>query len=215
MTTLTIDRYKVFRCLGMVERRRLSSIFSRCSDFSHSLAMKPTAPEQIIARNLATTPCRGLSLFLVRPTTSSMKAALIIPLMFASIAAAAPPPEYQPIDIRPLRDKISVRVRQTVLFTFDQRGDRLVNPRPARGAEKQPMIRLELMQDRGKSILFITSSFPRTLQYRGAALFRGRPTFVTTNSYPVYSGVVDAEGFPGDIQEFVLWDIRLTNIRKP
>jgi hypothetical protein len=39
MTTLTIDRYEVFRCLGMVERRRLSSIFSRCSDFSHSLSI--------------------------------------------------------------------------------------------------------------------------------------------------------------------------------
>ena len=45
MTTLTIDRYKVFRCLGMVERRRLSSIFSRCSDFSHSLAMQRTASQ--------------------------------------------------------------------------------------------------------------------------------------------------------------------------
>jgi hypothetical protein len=44
MTTFTIDRYKVFRCLGMVERRRLSSIFSPCSDLSHSLAMQRTAP---------------------------------------------------------------------------------------------------------------------------------------------------------------------------
>jgi len=29
---------EVFRCLGMVERRRLSRIVSRCSDFSHSLS---------------------------------------------------------------------------------------------------------------------------------------------------------------------------------
>jgi hypothetical protein len=144
-----------------------------------------------------------------------VKATQIALLIFAAIAAAAPPPEYEPIDVRPLQNKISVRTHQTVFFTFEQRGDRLVNPRPARATDKRPLIRLELLEDHGNSILLITSSFPRTLQYRGAALFRGRPTFVTTYSYPVYSNVVDSEGFRGVIHEFVLWDIRLTNIPEP
>ena len=48
-------------------------------------------------------------------------------------------------------------------------------------------------RDRGNGILLITSSFPRTLQYRGAARFKGSSTFVTTYSYPVYSNVVDSE----------------------
>jgi len=139
----------------------------------------------------------------------------IIPLVLAAVAIAAPPPEYQPIDVRPLHQKISVRKGQTVLFTFDQRGDRLVNPRSVRAIDNQPTIRLELIEDRGNGILLITSSFPRTLQYRGAARFKGRSTFVTTYSYPVYSNVVDSEGFHGIIDEFVLWDIRLTNIPKP
>jgi hypothetical protein len=140
----------------------------------------------------------------------------ITSLVLAAIATATPPPEYQPTDVQRLHDKISVRKGQTVLFAFDQRGDRLVNPRPVRTTEKQPAIRLELIQDRDNGILLITSSFPRTLMYRGAARFKGRPTtFVTTYSYPVYSNVVDSEGFHDIIEEFVLWDIRLTNIPKP
>jgi hypothetical protein len=138
----------------------------------------------------------------------------VVLVLFTAIAAAAPPPEYQPIDVRPLHDKISVRMRQTLVFTFDQRGGRLVSPRPFRAGDKPQAIRLELLEDRGKSILLITTSFPRTLQYRGAARFKGKSTFVTTHSYPVYSNVVDAEGFPGIIEEFALWDIRLTNIPK-
>ena len=145
-----------------------------------------------------------------------MKAIFITALVLAAIATAASPPEYQPIDVRQLRDKISVRKGQTVLFTFDQRGDRPVNPRSVRTIGKKPSIRLELIEDRDNGILLITSSFPRTLMYRGAARFRGRPTtFVTTYSYPVYSNVVDTEGFHDIIEEFVLWDIRLTNIPKP
>ena len=144
-----------------------------------------------------------------------MKAPFIALFVFAAVTTAAPPPEYQPIGVRPLHHKISVRKGQTVLFTFDQQGDRLVNPRSVRPTEKQPIIRLELIEDRGNGILLITSSFPRTLQYRGAARFKGSSTFVTTYSYPVYSNVVDSEGFHGIIDEFVLWDIRLTNIPKP
>ena len=144
-----------------------------------------------------------------------MKPISVVLILFTAIAAAAPPPEYEPIDLQPLHDKISVRMRQTLVFTFDQRGDRLVSPRPFRTGDKPQAIRVELLEHHGKSILLITSSFPRTLQYRGAARFKDRRSFVTTYSYPVYTNVVDAEGFPGTIEEFVLWDIRLTNIPKP
>jgi hypothetical protein len=48
MTTLTFDRYDVFGCLGMVERRRLSSICSSRLDLSHGLAMQRTASQSAI-----------------------------------------------------------------------------------------------------------------------------------------------------------------------
>src|SRR2546422_8527002 len=55
MTTLTIDRYKVFRCLGMVERRRLSRIFSPCLDLSHGLSLEPTADRRVSSHIMTST----------------------------------------------------------------------------------------------------------------------------------------------------------------
>ena len=119
--------------------------------------------------------------------------------------------EHQPVDVRPLRDKISVRMHQTVTFAFDQRGDCLVNPRVVHGKQKQPSVMLELTDEiRGMSTLLITSTFPTMLHYHGAAHFSGRPRFQTTVAYPVHPNAPDAEGFPGSIDEFVLWDLRLT-----
>jgi hypothetical protein len=117
----------------------------------------------------------------------------------------------QPVDVRSLRDKISVRMHQTVTFAFEQRGDRLVNPRVVQGKQKQPTVTLEVSDEiRGSSTLIITSAFPRMLQYHGAAHFSGKPAFLITVPYSVHPNAVDAQGFPGSIDEFVLWDLHLT-----
>jgi hypothetical protein len=116
--------------------------------------------------------------------------------------------QNQPVDVRPLRDKISVRMHQTVTFAFDERGDRLVNPRVAHG--KQRTVTLELTDEiRGMSTLIITSTFPRMLQYHSAVHFTGKPTFQTAVAYPVHPNAADAAGFRGSIDEFVLWDLRV------
>jgi hypothetical protein len=119
--------------------------------------------------------------------------------------------ENQPVDVRPLRDKISVRMHQTVTFSLDQRGARLVNPRVVHGKQKQPTVTLEVTDEiRGSSTLIITSTFPGMLQYYAAAHFSGKPTFQATVPYPVHPNAPDAAGFFGSIDEFVLWDLRLT-----
>jgi hypothetical protein len=119
--------------------------------------------------------------------------------------------EQRTVDVRPLHDKISVRMHQTVTFAFDQRGDRLVNPRLVRGTQKQPTVTLELTDEiRGMSTLLITSTFPTMLQYHGAAHFAGKPSFHTAVPQPVHPKAAEAAGFPGAIDEFVLWDLRLT-----
>ena len=119
--------------------------------------------------------------------------------------------EHQSVDVRPLRDKISVRMHQAVTFAFDQRGDRLVNPRVVHGKQKQPTVTLQLTDEiRGMSTLLITSTFPRMLQYHGAAHFSGQRTSQTAVAYPVHPNAPDAEGFQGSIDEFVLWDLHLT-----
>jgi hypothetical protein len=119
--------------------------------------------------------------------------------------------ENHPVDVRPLHDKISVRMHQAVTFAFDERGGHLVSPRVVHGKQKQPTITLEVTDEiRGSSTLIITSTFPKMLQYRGAAHFSGKPAFQTTIPYPVHPNAPDAQGFPGSIDEFVLWDLRLT-----
>lgn len=76
------------------------------------------------------------------------------------------------------------------------------------------MITLKLeYQSKGYTILFVNSTFPRTVTYRDAAHFDYNPGFVTTATHPAFPKVLDAEGFQGRIKEFVLWDFRLTNQR--
>ena len=118
--------------------------------------------------------------------------------------------QHQPVDIRPLPDKLSVRMHQAVTFTFEQRGDRLVNPRAAHGAQKQPTVTLELTEETGTSIVLVTSTYPKVLQYRGAAHFRGQSGFTLATSYPVHTGAPDAQAFREPIDEFVVWNLRLT-----
>ena len=140
----------------------------------------------------------------------------IVPLILAAELVASGHvglTQDRTVDVRSLRDKISVRMHQTVTFAFDQRGDRLVNPRVVHGNQKQPTITLEVTDEiRGSSTLIITSTFPNMLQYRGAAHFSGKPTFQATVAYPVHSNAPDAAGFFGSIDEFVLWDLRLTKV---
>jgi hypothetical protein len=139
---------------------------------------------------------------------------ILLPL-FATSTTLLAQSEYQPVDVRPLRDKVSVRLGQTVSFVFEQHGQRLVNPRPAGPSEKRPnlTLKLEYQAKGGYATLFINSTFPKTLVYRDAALFDGRSGFVTTRTHPAFPNVLDAEAFPGRIKECVLWDLRLTNER--
>src|SRR2546430_10492319 len=143
-----------------------------------------------------------------------MRTRLLFVALFVASAPLFAEQEYQPIDVRSLRDKVFVRMHETVTFTFDQRGDHLINPRLVKGAQKQPTLTLKLIRSpRGLSDLFITSTFPKTLRYRSAAHFAGRQGFLTTKTYPVYPKIMDAEGFPASIEEFVLFDFHLTDER--
>ena len=147
-----------------------------------------------------------------------MKIVRLIPLLTAALSTAFARPEYQPVDVRSLPDKISVRMHQTVRFTFDQRGDRLLNPRPVRGSQKQPAIMLQLTNEMGGgvsgvNILLLSSKYPKLLRCRGAAHFRGKPGFVTTGEYTIHPKDPTAERFKEPIEEFVVWDLRLTDER--
>ncbi len=119
--------------------------------------------------------------------------------------------QHQPVDASTLRDNVSVRMRQALTFTFEQRGDRLVSPHAVHGRTNQPTVTVELTDEApGMSTLLVTSTYPKTLQYRGAAHFRGKSGFVATTAYPVHPNAPDGQGFREPVDEFVLWDLRLT-----
>ena len=109
-------------------------------------------------------------------------------------------------------DTRSVRMRESAAFAFERRGDCLVNPRAANGRDKKNTVTLKLTKSpAGLSALFITTAFRKTLRFKGAARFKGHAAFFTMNTYPVRSKILDAVGYSRDIEEFDLWDIRLTD----
>jgi hypothetical protein len=147
-----------------------------------------------------------------------MKTMGLISLLSAGLSTAVAQSEYQPVDVRSLHDKISVRMHQANRFTFDQRGDRLLNPRPVRRAQKEPSVMLQLTNEIGGGVsgvnfLVLSSTYPQMLRCRGAARFRGKAGFVTTGVYTVHRKDPTAASFHDPIQEFIIWDIRLTNER--
>jgi hypothetical protein len=144
-----------------------------------------------------------------------MKMMRLIPLSIAALSTALAQSEYPPVDVHSLQDKISVRMHQTTRFVFDQRGDRLLNPRPVPGRQKQPSVMLQLTNEvGGMNTLLISSTYPNMLRCRGAAHFKGKSGFVTTGAYTVNRKDPTAERFQDSIEEFVIWDLRLTNERK-
>jgi hypothetical protein len=142
-----------------------------------------------------------------------MKLIHSVPLLVCSTALAFS--AYRPVDVRLLQDRISVRMHQANRYVFDQRADRLLNPRPVRSAPKrQPSIMLQLNNEMGGGVsglntALITSKYPSILHCRGAALFRGKPGFVITGEYTVNRRDPTAVRFQEPVQEFIIWDLRL------
>jgi hypothetical protein len=135
---------------------------------------------------------------------------LLIALFTAACASFAQ--EYQPVDVRTVRNKLSVRTGQKITFLFDQRGDRLTDPHVAKGQQSQPALTVDFSQSaRGKSNVVITSTFAKVLRFKGAVRFKTHSGFVTTSTNPLYPKLFDMEAYQDPVDEFVLWDIRLTD----
>jgi hypothetical protein len=152
-------------------------------------------------------------LILVRPTARHMKtthlALLLLPLIYCTSACA----EYEPIDITHIRDKIKIRFHQKFTIVFDQRGNRLVNPRLLTTSTKQPYIVGEFVgTPKGNRALMLQSTFPKMVRYHAAARGEGRRDWHRVNRmYGLLPNVGSAEGFGDPIEEFVLYDFTLTN----
>jgi len=153
-------------------------------------------------------------LFLVRPTARFMKATpLPLLLLLQVIWYTSTHAEYEPIDVNHVRDKIKIRFHQKFAIVFDQRGNRLVNPRLLTTSTKQPYIVGEFVgTPKGNRALMLQSTFPKMVRYHAAARGEGRRDWHRVNRiYGLIPNVGCAEGFGDPIEEFVLYDFTLTN----
>lgn len=145
-----------------------------------------------------------------------MKLTHSIPLLIAGSSIVFALSKYEPVDVRSLQDRISVRMHQANRFVFDQRGNRLLNPRPAGNARQQPTVMLQLNNEMGGGVsglttALIASKYPGILHCRGAALLKGESGFVRTGEYTVNRRDPTAVRFQEQVEEFLIWDLRLTN----
>ena len=152
-------------------------------------------------------------LCLVRPTPGHMKAIRLALLLLPLICCTSARAEYEPIDITHVRDKIKIRFHQKFAIVFDQRGNRLVNPRLLTTSTKQPYIVGEFIgTSKGNRALMLQSTFPKMVRYHAAARGEGRRDWHRVNRmYGLLPNVGSAEGFGDPIEEFVLYDFTLTN----
>ena len=110
------------------------------------------------------------------------------------------------------RDSIRIPTGQQFTVAFDQRGDRLVNPRRVQGAQKRPVVTVNFFiakKDITFPVLAITSSYPRILRYRAAARTATRRDFLETNMIPLHPNIPSYEGWPDPFVELLLFDFQI------
>ena len=108
---------------------------------------------------------------------------------------------------------MSVRTGQIITFVFDQRGERLTGPRLVKGAGSSVHSSGFSTVCRGMSSVVIDRTFAKVLRFSGAIHFKGqawvRSPQPTWN--PFIPKLFDMEAYRDPVDEFVLWDFRLTN----
>jgi hypothetical protein len=180
--------------------------------------MKPTAP----LRNLVQRACHDTLPWLISFSLGPMKRVVISLAFSAALLAMLPPlasaAKGDFIEPRKLRDTVRISVGQEFAVAFDQRGERLVNPRRVQGAQKRPVVTLKFYvppDHKNLLVLVVGSSYPRIVRYRAAARAKGYRDFIETNMLPLNPNVPVYEGWSDPFVELILFDFRLTNEKLP
>ncbi|HVF73067.1 MAG TPA: hypothetical protein VM940_15805 [Chthoniobacterales bacterium] len=117
------------------------------------------------------------------------------------------------IDPAKARDSIRISTGQQFTVAFDQRGDRLVNPRRVQSAQKRSVVTLNFFVERSKSpemrVLVVTNFYPRILRYRAAARTGTQREFLETNMIPIHPNIPSYEGWLDPFVELLLFDFQI------
>jgi hypothetical protein len=122
------------------------------------------------------------------------------------------------IEVSTLHDSVRISLGQKFAVAFDQRGDRLVNPRRVKAAQKGAVVTLWFFADDKKKdlmIFVVGSSYPHIVRYRAAARAKGYRDFIETNMLPLNPNVPVYEGWTDPYGELILFDFHVTNEKPP
>jgi hypothetical protein len=122
------------------------------------------------------------------------------------------------VDVSKIGNGVRMTLGQRNVLTFDQRGDRLANPRNVQRAEKRPAVTLQFSAhptEKGVVMLDVKSVYPRIVRYRIGVRARGSRDFHETKTLPLNPNLPVLEGWKGPFEELVLFDFRLTDEKPP
>lgn len=123
-----------------------------------------------------------------------------------AFAADAPP------DPSKLTDSIKIFLGKKYTLHFQQAGGVLKKPEISEKDDpKQPGVSLDFKQEDGMVILDIKNNFSKTLRCRCLARLKGKTTYFETDLVPIPAGLSDYESWQDSIEEFVLFDFKLTD----
>ena len=122
------------------------------------------------------------------------------------------------VDVRKIGNGVRIALGQRYVVTFDQGGDRLVNPRSVQGPQTRPTVTLQFSAhdtEKGVVMLDVKSVYPRIVRYRIAVRARGGRDFHETKTLPLNPNIPVLEGWKGPFEELVLFDFHLTDEKPP
>jgi hypothetical protein len=134
----------------------------------------------------------------------------LLPLLLVAAGSTAASCHAQTVDPAKLKDKVSIRVGQTLALQFDRKGDALSNPKIVKAVvENPPTLSLEF-RDKGKMLwLAAKNPYSKSLRYRALARHKGRKSYFETSIAPVMAGLLGMEVWQEPIEELVLFDFKL------
>ncbi len=110
-----------------------------------------------------------------------------------------------------IKHKVTIKIGQRTNPHFRVDGDQLVDPNVTQtNNERTDSVTLDFRRNKRGKTLFLTHSFPRTLQARCLALLKDYDTYFETDILPVPPRTINREMWSEPIEELVLFEFKLT-----
>src|SRR6266481_1654439 len=110
-----------------------------------------------------------------------------------------------------IKHKVTIKIGQRTNPHFRVDGDQLVDPNVTQtNNERTDSVTLDFRRNKRGKTLFLTHSFPRTLQARCLALLKDYDPYFETDILPVPPRTINREMWSEPIEELVLFEFKLT-----